>query len=151
MSWTCSWRCCVFERSREGRWIEANIRTDSFNRVKEGSDKRKTGLFGSQLERHKLINQDYQSVVIFLLMNNTGDSFGSNPASLKGKLQTLEVPICSLSNKSKTSRLNSTITRNKCRFWEARKTLWSRFWPWKLQTSRRAFRTSLCASKKKCN
>ena len=36
-------------------------------------------------------------------MNDTGNSFGSNPASLKGKLQTLEVFPCLPSNKSKTS------------------------------------------------
>ena len=39
-------------------------------------------------------------------MNDTGNSFGSNPASLKGKLQTLEVPLVLSSNKSKTSPTN---------------------------------------------
>jgi hypothetical protein len=32
-------------------------------------------------------------------MNDTGNSFGSNPASLKGKLQTLEVGVGLVSNK----------------------------------------------------
>jgi hypothetical protein len=32
-------------------------------------------------------------------MNDTGNSFGSNPASLKGKLQTLEVLRAPLSNR----------------------------------------------------
>ncbi len=39
-------------------------------------------------------------------MNDTGNSFGSNPASLKGKLQTLEVRFAPLSNKLKTSPTN---------------------------------------------
>lgn len=46
-------------------------------------------------------------------MNDTGNSFGSNPASLKGKLQTLEVKVIRLSNKSKIFRVNSIITRKK--------------------------------------
>lgn len=32
-------------------------------------------------------------------MDQTGNSFGSNPASLKGKLQTLEVGVGVFSNK----------------------------------------------------
>jgi len=43
---------------------------------------------------------------IFIAMNDTGNSFGSNPASLKGKLQTLEVDNEPLSNKSRTSPTN---------------------------------------------
>ena len=39
-------------------------------------------------------------------MNDTGNSFGSNPASLKGKLQTLEVVMILSSNKSKTSLMS---------------------------------------------
>jgi hypothetical protein len=40
-------------------------------------------------------------------MNETGQSFGSNPASLKGKLQTLEVHLFPIfSNKSKIFRIN---------------------------------------------
>ena len=55
-------------------------------------------------------------------MNDTGNSFGSNPASLKGKLQTLEVPLVLVSNKSKTSRMSSTITRRRFRSSGVRKT-----------------------------
>ncbi len=46
-------------------------------------------------------------------MDQTGNSFGSNPASLKGKLQTLEVPLIQISNKSRTFLMNSTIIKNK--------------------------------------
>jgi len=49
-------------------------------------------------------------------MNGTGNSFGSNPASLKGKLQTLEVSQKVLSNKLKTFPMSSTIIKNKFRF-----------------------------------
>lgn len=55
-------------------------------------------------------------------MNDTGNSFGSNPASLKGKLQTLEVLMFGVSNKSRTFLMSSIITKRKCRFSEARRT-----------------------------
>ena len=53
-------------------------------------------------------------------MDQTGNSFGSNPASLKGKLQTLEVLFPLRSNKSRTSRMSSTTTRRRCRSCAAR-------------------------------
>ena len=58
-------------------------------------------------------------------MDQTGNSFGSNPASLKGKLQTLEVLAPSLSNKSRTSRTSSTTTKKKFRSYAARRTPWN--------------------------
>lgn len=88
--------------------------------------------------------------IFYCKMNETGNSFGSNPASLKGKLQTLEVRSFRFSNKSKTSRTNSTTTRRRCRSWGARRTPSSQCWPWKLQTWRRASPTSWFASRKKC-
>lgn len=54
-------------------------------------------------------------------MDQTGNSFGSNPASLKGKLQTLEVSNFRCSNKSKISQMSLTTIKNKCKFSEARK------------------------------
>jgi hypothetical protein len=67
---------------------------------------------------------DYQSNITSLLfMNDTGNSFGSNPASLKGKLQTLEVLTPPFRHKSKTSPMNSTTIKRKCRSSEARRTL----------------------------
>lgn len=54
-------------------------------------------------------------------MNDTGNSFGSNPASLKGKLQTLEVPISTYRHKSKTFLTNSTTTRRKCKSFVVKK------------------------------
>ena len=86
----------------------------------------------------------------FYLMNDTGNSFGSNPASLKGKLQTLEVHSPSFSLKSKTSPTNSTTTKKKFRSSEARKTLLSLSWQWRLLTSRRVYQTSWCVLRKKC-
>lgn len=61
--------------------------------------------------------------LLFLLMNDTGNSFGSNPASLKGKLQSLEVDLYLGSNKSKTSLTNLTTTRKKYRSSEVKRTL----------------------------
>lgn len=55
-------------------------------------------------------------------MDQTGNSFGSNPASLKGKLQTLEVLACRPSNKSRTSPTSSTTIRRKCRSCAAKRT-----------------------------
>jgi len=49
-------------------------------------------------------------------MNETGQSFGSNPASLKGKLQTLEVFIFLYSNKSKISPMSWITTKRKYKF-----------------------------------
>ena len=50
-------------------------------------------------------------------MNDTGSSgFGSNPASLKGKLQTLEVLLPKLRLKLKIFLLSLTIIRKKSRF-----------------------------------
>ena len=62
-------------------------------------------------------------------MNERGNSFGSNPASLKGKLQTLEVACFPLSNKSKTSQPSSTFIRRRCRSCEARKIHWNQCSP----------------------
>lgn len=75
--------------------------------------------------------------------NETGQSFGSNPASLKGKLQTLEVPrFVYCSNKLRTSPTSWTIIRKRCRFWEARKILWSLSLRWRLPMWRRVYRMS---------
>ena len=65
--------------------MRGDIGFDAFDGVQEGSHEAQAGFFGSQFERHLLIKIIYNS------MNDTGNSFGSNPASLKGKLQTLEV------------------------------------------------------------
>ena len=59
----------------------------------------------------------------FILMNDTGNSFGSNPASLKGKLQTLEVHPLTFSNKSKISLMNLIIIKNKSKYLEVKKIL----------------------------
>lgn len=56
-------------------------------------------------------------------MNDTGNSFGSNPASLKGKLQTLEVHPLTFSNKSKISQMNLIIIKNKSKYLEVKKIL----------------------------
>lgn len=56
-------------------------------------------------------------------MNDTGNSFGSNPASLKGKLQTLEVPILRFRPKSKTFLTNSTTIRRKYKSFAVKKIL----------------------------
>lgn len=48
--------------------------------------------------------------------NETSQSFNSNPASLKGKLQTLEVILTLSSNKSKTFPMSSTTIRKKYKF-----------------------------------
>ena len=65
------------------------------------------------LKVKKITLVDYK---YFYSMDQTGNSFGSNPASLKGKLQTLEVGVRLLSNKLKIFQTNSTTTRNKSRF-----------------------------------
>ena len=54
-------------------------------------------------------------------MDQTGNSFGSNPASLKGKLQTLEVLPCSSSNKLRTYLTSLITTKRKYRSLEAKK------------------------------
>lgn len=48
--------------------------------------------------------------------NETGQSFNNNPASLKGKLQSLEVSIILYSNKLRTSLMNLIIIRRKYKF-----------------------------------
>ncbi len=48
--------------------------------------------------------------------NETGQSFNNNPASLKGKLQTLEVLILLCSNKSRTSPMNLITIKRKFKF-----------------------------------
>jgi len=63
-----------------------------------------------------LILDFYFIDIILLFMNDTGNSFGSNPASLKGKLQTLEVLHLSFSNKLKIFLMNLIIIKNKCRY-----------------------------------
>ena len=83
-------------------------------------------------------------------MDQTGNSFGSNPASLKGKLQTLEVPISLPSNKSKIFRINLIITRRKCKSWEVKKILWSLSSPWRQLMSRKACPMSSSAYNKRC-
>lgn len=83
-------------------------------------------------------------------MDQTGNSFGSNPASLKGKLQTLEVLHPLSSNKSKTFPTSSTTTRSRYRSCAAKRTPWSQSLPWRLQTSRRVFRTSWSALRRRC-
>ena len=83
-------------------------------------------------------------------MNDTGNSFGSNPASLKGKLQTLEVTPSLSRVKSRISRMNSTTTRRKCRSFVVKKIPLNQFSPWKQLMSRRAYQTNLFASKRRC-
>ena len=83
-------------------------------------------------------------------MNDTGNSFGSNPASLKGKLQTLEVVYLLWSNKSKTSPTNSTTTKKKSRFLEAKKIRYNLCLLWRLQMSKKVCPMSSSALKKKC-
>lgn len=61
-------------------------------------------------------------------LNATNSSF-NNPASLKGKLQSLEVCITLFRRKSKPSRQNSTPTRNKFRFFAVRRTPLSQYSP----------------------
>lgn len=76
-------------------------------------------------------------------MNETGQSFGSNPASLKGKLQTLEVRFSLIfSNKSKTSPTSWIIIRRKFRFSDQRRTLLKVCWLWRQLMSRSHFPTS---------
>lgn len=83
-------------------------------------------------------------------MDQTGNSFGSNPASLKGKLQTLEVLPAQRSNKSRTSAMSSIITRRRSRSSEVRRTPLSQSSPWRLLMSRRVSATSWSASRRKC-
>lgn len=45
--------------------------------------------------------------------NETGQSFNNNPASLKGKLQTLEVLFLICSNKLRTSPMSSITIKRK--------------------------------------
>jgi hypothetical protein len=83
-------------------------------------------------------------------MNDTGNSFGSNPASLKGKLQTLEVCQCLSSNKLKISLMSSTIIRSRYKFWEVRRILLNLCLLWRPQMSKKACQMSSCVSSKKC-
>lgn len=83
-------------------------------------------------------------------MNDTGNSFGSNPASLKGKLQTLEVAIIPFRTKSRTSPTSSTTTRRRCRFSVAKKILSSQSSPWRLPMSKRVSAMSWSVFRKKC-
>ena len=89
-------------------------------------------------------------IIFFIEMNETGNSFGSNPASLKGKLQTLEVCPPLYSNKSKISLMNSTITRSRYRFCEVKRTHWSQCLLWRLQMSKKVYQMNLSALNSKC-
>jgi hypothetical protein len=89
-------------------------------------------------------------IIFFIGMNETGNSFGSNPASLKGKLQTLEVSSHLFSNKSKISQMSSTTIRSRSRFCEVKRIHLNQCLLWRQLMSKKVYQMSWSALNSKC-